>query len=46
MPKKLKSQIIKGGLEEKVENRPEYLFKNGAKYLGQWLVGADEIRHG
>lgn len=30
----------------KVENRPEHMFKNGAKYIGQWLKDSDEIRHG
>ena len=28
---------------EGVEERPEYTFKNGAKYLGQWK---GDMRHG
>lgn len=31
---------------ERLERRPEYTFKNGALYTGEWLVGADEVRHG
>ena len=34
LPSHVKSGIKKDGIEEKVENRPEHVFKNGAKYLG------------
>jgi hypothetical protein len=42
----VKSGIIRDSKEEKIYNLPEHVFKNGAKYLGQWLEGGDEIRHG
>ena len=39
----MKLEAGKNYSADEVEDRPEYVFKNGAKYLGQWK-GQD--RHG
>ena len=34
--------------KEEIEKRPEHTFKNGAKYIGTWLGGEEnvDVRHG